>query len=85
MSIRFKAENLRYTYLRKGIYYVQIPLTNGKLYRKSLLTDSLRKASDLMAIIRPQIMLVKRSRVSIDSLNTLDWLLDHSSDWRMGD
>lgn len=50
---------LPYTFQRNGNYYLQIRLSNGRMYKKSLLTDSYREASVLMIGITPHIPFVK--------------------------
>ncbi|HCO0805247.1 TPA: tyrosine-type recombinase/integrase [Escherichia coli] len=50
---------LPYTFQRNGNYYLQIRLSNGRMYKKSLLTDSLREASALMVGVTPHIPFVK--------------------------
>ncbi|MCL7657734.1 integrase, partial [Klebsiella pneumoniae] len=46
---------LPYTFQRNGNYYLQIRLSNGRMYKKSLLTDSYREASALMIGVTPHI------------------------------
>jgi len=46
-------KTLPYTFQRNGNYYLQIRLSNGKMYKKSLLTDSHREASALMISVTP--------------------------------
>lgn len=50
---------LPYTFQRNGNYYLQIRLSNGRMYKKSLLTDSYREASPLMISIIPHIPFLK--------------------------
>ena len=50
---------LPYTFQRNGKYYLQIRLSNGRMYKKSLLTDSYREASALMIGVTPHIPFVK--------------------------
>lgn len=50
---------LPYTFQRNGNYYLQIRLSNGRMYKKSLLTDSYREASALMINIIPHLPFVK--------------------------
>ncbi|VAP76830.1 integrase [Klebsiella pneumoniae] len=50
---------LPYTFQRNGNYYLQIRLSNGRMYKKSLLTDSYREASALMISIIPHIPFLK--------------------------
>ncbi|VFS36418.1 Uncharacterised protein [Enterobacter cancerogenus] len=52
-------KTLPYTFQRNGKYYLQIRLSNGRLYKKSLLTDSYREASALMIGVTPHIPFVK--------------------------
>ncbi len=55
--MRYKT--LPYTFQRNGNYYLQIRLSNGRMYKKSLLTDSYHQASALMISITPHIPFVK--------------------------
>jgi hypothetical protein len=55
----FMVQNLPYTFQRNGNYYLQIRLSNGRIYKKSLLTDSYREASALMIGVTPHISFVK--------------------------
>lgn len=55
--MRYKT--LPYTFQRNGNYYLQIRLSNGRMYKKSLLTDSYREASTLMVSITPHVPFVK--------------------------
>ncbi|HCI4627842.1 TPA: integrase, partial [Klebsiella variicola subsp. variicola] len=55
--MRYKT--LPYTFQRNGNYYLQIRLSNGRMYKKSLLTDSYHQASALMINITPHIPFVK--------------------------
>ncbi|MDV5357301.1 tyrosine-type recombinase/integrase [Enterobacter asburiae] len=55
--MRYKT--LPYTFQRNGNYYLQIRLSNGRMYKKSLLTDSYREASALMICVIPHIPFVK--------------------------
>ena len=57
LSMRLKS--LPYTFKRYGNYYIQIRLSNGRSYKKSLSTDSYREASALMISIIPHIPFVK--------------------------
>lgn len=50
---------LPYTFQRNGNYYLQIRFSNGRMYKKSLLTDSFREASALMIGVTPHIPFVK--------------------------
>lgn len=50
--------SIRYTLQRAGVYYAQLRLTDGSLYRKSLLTDFYREASDLMIILIPNFFMI---------------------------
>ncbi|WP_313129260.1 tyrosine-type recombinase/integrase [Pseudescherichia vulneris] len=55
--MRYKT--LPYTFQRNGNYYLQIRLSNGRMYKKSLLTDSYREACTLMISITPYVPFVK--------------------------
>ena len=52
-------KTLPYTFQRNGNYYLQIRLSDGRIPKKSLLTDSYREASALMISIIPHIPFVK--------------------------
>lgn len=54
-----RCRTLPYTFQRNGNYYLQIRLSNGRMYKKSLLTDSYREASALMVGVIPPIPFVK--------------------------
>ncbi|WP_394550475.1 tyrosine-type recombinase/integrase [Pantoea sp. SGAir0183] len=54
-----RCRTLPYTFQRNGNYYLQIRLSNGRMYKKSLLTDSYHQASALMINITPHIPFVK--------------------------
>lgn len=55
--MRYKT--LPYTFQRNGNYYLQIRLSNGRMFKKSLLTDSYREACALMISITPYVPFVK--------------------------
>ena len=55
--MRYKT--LPYTFQRNGNYYLQIRLSNGRMYKKSLHTDSYREASALMIGVTPHIPFIK--------------------------
>ncbi|WP_393969872.1 hypothetical protein [Kluyvera intermedia] len=70
---------LPYTYLRAGVYYLQVSLRDGSLYRRSLHSDSFREVSNLMAIITPHILQFKRKLITIEALDCfIDALLASS-------
>lgn len=52
-------KTLPYTFQLNGNDYLQIRLSNGRMYKKSLLTDSYREASALMIGVTPHISFVK--------------------------
>jgi len=54
-----RLKSLPYTFKRYGNYYIQIRLSNGRSYKKSLSTDSYREASALMISIIPHLPFVK--------------------------
>lgn len=54
-----RLKSLPYIFKRYGNYYIQIRLSNGRSYKKSLSTDSYREASALMISIIPHIPFVK--------------------------
>ncbi len=65
MHLRYKKglfmrlKSLPYTFKRYGNYYIQIRLSDGRSYKKSLSTDSYREASALMVCIIPHLPFVK--------------------------
>lgn len=58
-SLFMRYKTLPYTFQRNGNYYLQIRLSNGRMYKKSLLTDSYREACALMINITPYVPFVK--------------------------
>ncbi|WP_337048933.1 tyrosine-type recombinase/integrase [Serratia fonticola] len=54
-----RLKSLPYTFKRYGNYYIQIRLSDGRLNKKSLSTDSYREASALMISIIPHIPFLK--------------------------
>ncbi|ELE0713374.1 integrase [Escherichia coli] len=54
-----RSRTLPYTFQRNGNYYLQIRLSDGRIYKKSLFTDSYREASALMIGLTPHIPFVK--------------------------
>ena len=54
-----RLKSLPYTFKRYGNYYIQIRLSDGRSYKKSLSTDSYREASALMINIIPHLSFVK--------------------------
>lgn len=54
-----RLKSLPYTFKRYGNYYIQIRLSDGRSYKKSLSTDSYREASALMISITPHLPFVK--------------------------
>jgi integrase len=54
-----RLKSLPYTFKRYGNYYIQIRLSDGRSYKKSLSTDSYREASALMINIIPHLPFVK--------------------------
>ncbi|EOZ3954931.1 tyrosine-type recombinase/integrase [Klebsiella sp. 1-1] len=65
--MRYKT--LPYTFQRNGNYYLQIRLSNGRMFKKSLLTDSYREASALMVRITPHVPFVKSLATPISMLD----------------
>ncbi len=65
--MRYKT--LPYTFQRNGNYYLQIRLSNGRMFKKSLLTDSYREASALMVQITPHLTFVKSLATPISMLD----------------
>ncbi|WP_434669818.1 tyrosine-type recombinase/integrase [Klebsiella sp. B345] len=61
---------LPYTFQRNGNYYLQIRLSNGRMYKKSLLTDSYREASALMIGVTPHIPFVKSLATPLSMFDT---------------
>ncbi|MEN4889408.1 tyrosine-type recombinase/integrase [Erwinia billingiae] len=58
------SKRIRYTFKRSSIYYVQFPLPNGRLFRRSLNTDSYRETNSLMIALMPQLISTKAGHFS---------------------
>lgn len=58
------SKRIRYTFKRSSIYYVQFSLPDGKMFRRSLETDSHREANTLMIALMPQLLMVKEGLCS---------------------
>ena len=65
-----RLKSLPYTFKRYGNYYIQIRLSDGRSYKKSLFTDSYREASALMVSIIPHIPFVKSLATPIPVFET---------------
>ncbi|PIF21286.1 tyrosine-type recombinase/integrase [Candidatus Pantoea floridensis] len=63
------SKRIRYTFKRSSIYYVQFSLPEGKMFRRSLDTDSHREASALMIALMPQLLMVKGGLSSSEEFN----------------
>lgn len=61
-------KRIRYTFLRDSIFYLQIILPDGKLFRRSLNTDSYREAHILMIALMPSVLLVREGSLPTASL-----------------
>ncbi len=61
-------KRIRYTFLRDSIYYIQFCLPDGKMFRRSLNTDSHREASVLMIALMPFILQVKNRQLTPEAL-----------------
>lgn len=68
-SVIMRYKTLPYTFQRNGNYYLQIRLSNGRMFKKSLLTDSYREASALMVRITPHVPFVKSLATPISMLD----------------
>lgn len=68
-SVIMRYKTLPYTFQRNGNYYLQIRLSNGRMFKKSLLTDSYREASALMVRITPHVPFVKTLATPISMLD----------------
>lgn len=68
-SVIMRYKTLPYTFQRNGNYYLQIRLSNGRMFKKSLLTDSYREASALMVRITPHVPFVKSLVTPISMLD----------------
>ncbi|WP_449551377.1 hypothetical protein [Lelliottia amnigena] len=75
-----KARSIPYTFNRSGVYYVQVALSDGNLYRKSLLTASYREAQHLMIFVTPLLRSVKANKAKLESLEILIEGLQHPSE-----
>lgn len=75
MLLRYKkgsfmrSRTLPYTFQRNGNYYLQIRLSDGRIYKKSLFTDSYREASALMIGLTPHIPFVKSLATPLPQFN----------------
>lgn len=72
------SKRIRYTFKRHSIYYVQFSLPAGKMYRRSLETDSFREANALMIALMPQLLMVKEGSSSPEEFNSYIASLVHS-------
>nr|WP_278428394.1 tyrosine-type recombinase/integrase [Pantoea dispersa] len=63
------SKRIRYTFKRSSIYYVQFSLPDGKMFRRSLDTDSHREANALMIALMPQLLMVKGGVLSPGDFN----------------
>ncbi|ENA5701712.1 integrase, partial [Escherichia coli] len=64
-----RSRTLPYTFQRNGNYYLQIRLSDGRIYKKSLFTDSYREASALMIGLTPYIPFVKSLATPLPQFN----------------
>lgn len=64
-----RSRTLPYTFQRNGNYYLQIRLSDGRIYKKSLFTDSYREASALMIGLTPHIPFVKSLATPLPQFN----------------
>lgn len=64
-----RSRTLPYTFQRNGNYYLQIRLSDGRIYKKSLFTDSYREASALMTGLTPYIPFVKSLATPLPQFN----------------
>lgn len=71
-------KRIRYTFLRDSIYYLQLSLPTGKMYRRSLCTDSYREAQKLMIALMPCVLQVKAGDATKDLLTRSIEQLTHS-------
>lgn len=62
-------KRIRYTFLRDSIYYIQICLPDGKMFRRSLGTDSHREANTLMIALMPSVLNVKEGACPPEKLS----------------
>lgn len=72
------SKRIRYTFKRSSIYYVQFSLPSGKMYRRSLETDSHREANTLMIALMPQLLMVKEGLCSSEEFTSSIASLVHS-------
>lgn len=72
------SKRIRYTFKRHSIYYVQFSLPSGKMYRRSLETDSFREANTLMIALMPQLLMVREGSSSPEEFNSSIASLVHS-------
>ncbi|KFC01056.1 integrase [Trabulsiella guamensis ATCC 49490] len=62
-------KRIRYTFLRDSIYYLQFCLPDGKMFRRSLGTDSQREANALMIALMPSVIQAKEGTLPPDALS----------------
>lgn len=72
------SKRIRYTFKRRSIYYVQFSLPAGKMYRRSLETDSFREANTLMIALMPQLLMVREGLCSPEGFTSSIASLVHS-------
>ncbi|QXG55763.1 tyrosine-type recombinase/integrase [Pantoea jilinensis] len=72
------SKRIRYTFKRHSIYYVQFSLPAGKMYRRSLETDSFREANTLMIALMPQLLMVREGLCSPEGFTSSLASLVHS-------
>ncbi|MGL4000196.1 tyrosine-type recombinase/integrase [Pantoea eucalypti] len=72
------SKRIRYTFKRHSIYYVQFSLPAGKMYRRSLGTDSHREANSLMIALMPQLLMVRDGLCSPEEFTSSIASLVHS-------
>lgn len=72
------SKRIRYTFKRHSIYYVQFCLPDGKVFRRSLNTDSHRETGKLMIALMPQLLQVRAGQATSSEFNRSIDTLIHS-------
>ncbi|WP_026042513.1 tyrosine-type recombinase/integrase [Pantoea sp. A4] len=63
------SKRIRYTFKRHSIYYVQFCLPDGKVFRRSLNTDSHRETGKLMIALMPLLLQVRAGQATPSEFN----------------
>jgi len=72
------SKRIRYTFKRNSIYYVQFSLPAGRMFRRSLETDSFREANSLMIALMPHLVQVKAGYATTEQFTSIVDSLIHN-------